>query len=85
MKLDDDASMVSLDAANAFGSIDRSNTCEMCCDEIPEMVHWFVTLYREAIVVQFDARHKIRLVGVYIQGLTSSSFLHGKCRGRHQD
>ena len=73
LAMNDDLTCLSLDAINAFGSVDRSKLYDLIKQKILDMLQWFLFITGDGIQVQFAAINSLKLLSGMIQGLTSSN------------
>ena len=76
----DNMTLISLDATNAFNSINRTKLYELISMKIPDLIPYFLFLYGGSIDVQFDAHHMLQMQGGAMQGMATSNLLYSAAK-----
>lgn len=77
--------ILSVDATNAYSSIDRQRQYDLICKEIPELAQYFEFLYGESIKVDFGINRTIDISQGDIQGINSSELFYAMSKNKIQN
>ena len=80
MQLDPTMTAVSLDASNAFNSVNRAANQRLIAKHLPNLAYYHDNMYNHPILVKYSHRHSIHFTSGYVQGLTTSVLFYNTAK-----